>query len=225
MTAPIIAINSNLSFDEAKHEYRAGARVLPGVTTILRETKFYHVPAWINDPKYKQLGKAVHQACHLFDLGLSPAKPYHPDVASRLARYAQFKEDTGFRGMAWEVPLADVQRGYAGTMDTVGISGSGEIWEIDIKTGTVPIVGVSVQLAAYADLLATGRVIPVPRHASLPLDMEWFEWARTQKTNIRKKSLNLTPEAYTLRSHDEPRYRAYWSAALTMYNAWQEHGL
>lgn len=221
MTSPII-VTPSLSFDAGKHEYRADSRVLPGVTTILREAKLYPDYRGVAS-NYRQLGTAVHQACHLFDAGLAPAKPYHADVAARLARYGQFKQDTGFTGMAWEVPLADVQRGYAGTLDILGTVKNGELWEVDIKTGTVPVLGVSVQLAAYDDLRVTGRVIPVPRHPSLPLDIEWFEWARTQK--FRKKSLNLTADAYTLRSHDEPRYRAYWSAALTMYKVWQEHGL
>lgn len=222
MTAAAVALN--LAFDPAGHKYTAGARQLASVTTILRETKFYEVPEWIKDDKYKKLGAAVHTACQLYDLGLSPAQPYHPDVEARLQWYRRFKQDTGFQGKVWEVPLADVDRGHAGTLDILGTVPSGEIWLVDIKTGTVPVVGVSMQLAAYLDLLQNGRVIPIPRHASLPLDTEWFEqWRRAPK--IRRRSLNLTAEKYTLRSHDDSRWTGDWRATLRVYNAWQEHGI
>lgn len=222
MTAAAVALN--LAFDPAQHRYTAGARQLASVTNILRATKFYEISPFIRDDKYKQLGAAVHTACQLYDLGLSPAQPYHPDVEARLAHYRRFKADTGFQGKVWEVPLADVDRGHAGTLDILGLAPSGEIWLVDIKTGTVPLVGVAMQLAAYADLVQNGRVIPIARHPSLNLDTEWFEqWRRAPK--IRRRSLNLTGDKYTLRSHDEARWTGDWRAALRVFSAWQEHGV
>ncbi len=87
-----------------------------------------------------------------------------------------------------------------------------------------------MQLAAYLDLLQNGRVIPIARHASLPLDTEWFEqWRRTPappcSVKIRRRSLNLTADKYTLRSHDEARWTGDWRAALRVFSAWQEHGI
>ena len=213
----------HLSFDAPSHTYRHGSRILPGVTTILRTMLYY--PDYRNlEPRYRQLGKAVHDACHLYDLGLEPGAPYQEAVLARVQRFAQFEADTGFRGKVWEIPLADTQRGYAGTIDTIGVLPSGEIWLVDIKTGTVPVLGVSMQLAAYADLIVNGRVIPIPRPAVLPLSLEWFEQVR-HSPGIKRRSLNLTAEAYTLRSHDEVRWTGDWRAAQRVFSNWKEFKL
>lgn len=202
------------------HEYRAGARKLHSVTTILRRLNWYPGYEGI-DPKYRKLGTAVHNACQLFDMGLEPGVPYHPEVQARLDHYARFKYDMGFQGRAWEIALADVEREHAGTMDILGVADK-EIWMVDIKTGTVPVKGVARQLAGYFDLLQNGRVIPIERHT--PVDWEWFEEARRALKFIKRKSLQLTADDYTLRSHDEHVWLGDWRSGLRVFHTWQESG-
>lgn len=206
------------------HEYRAGSRKLHSVTTILREVGFYPEYRGV-DKKYRQLGSAVHAACQMYDMGIDPAAPYHPDVQARLNHYMRFKADTGFQGHCWEVALADEARNHAGTLDIIGTfnGDAGKLSIVDIKTGTVPLLGVATQLAAYLDLVRNGRVIQIERHPALPMDMKAFEIFRECGT-FHRKSLQLTADDYTLRSHDEPRWSAMWRAGLTVFNTWQEHG-
>lgn len=221
------AVSTNLSFTESGHEYRAGERRLSSVTTILREHNLYPSYAGV-DPRYRMLGSAVHSAAHLHDLGLLDEASLHPEVAARLARYLDFKRDTGFIPRVWELPLADPGRDVAGMFDMLGECG-GEIWLLDLKTGTVPVVGVGTQLAGYFDLITNGGRVMLKANKEDPrmpsVDIDWFEQVRHSPKLIRRKSLGLTPEKYTLRSHDEPKWMRYWNAAVTLHNAWKEHGL
>jgi hypothetical protein len=223
------AISTAMTFEESTHAYKVGDRKLTSVTTILRETHLYPDYATVTDPKYRHLGSAVHSACHLYDLGLLDEDSLHPDVAGRLAQYKRFLEDTGFVPRVWELPLCDPARDVAGMFDILGKAGDDEIWLLDTKTGTVPVVGVAVQLAGYFDLIANGgRVMQktVPEDPRMPpVDFGWFETARRQPKRIRRKSLGLTLENYTLRSHDEPKWSRYWNAAVTLHAAWKENGL
>lgn len=207
------------------HEYRAGSRKLHSVTTILRDVGFYPEYRGV-DKKYRQLGSAVHHACQMYDMGIEPAAPYHPDVQARLNHYMRFKADTGFQGHCWEVALADPDRNHAGTLDIIGTFDKKPPYRltiVDIKTGTVPMLGVATQLAAYMDLVRNGRIIPIERHPLMPLDVETFK-VFAEKGTFQRKSLQLTADDYTLRSHDEPRWSAMWRAGLTVFNTWQEHG-
>lgn len=214
----------NLSFNAKDHQYLAGNKRLSSVTEILRAVNYY--PSYAGtDPKYRQLGSAVHHACQMYDMGIQPAVPYHPDVQARLNHYARFKADTGFQGHCWEVALADPDRNHAGMLDIIGTFNkkTDVLFLVDIKTGTVPILGVATQLAAYLDLVRNGRIIPIERHPLMPLDVDTFK-VFAEKGTFQRKSLQLTAEDYTLRSHDEHRWSAMWRAGLQVFNVWQEHG-
>lgn len=229
--------STELFFDDTDgaHLYRAGERRLTSVTSLLRNAKLYPTYDFlatsnkISDPgKYKSLGTAVHSACHLLDLGLLDEESLHPEVAQRMVYYKRFKYDTGYQPRVWELPLGDPDRDIAGMLDSMGECGE-EIWLPDIKTGTVPIVGVGTQLAGYFDLVTNrGQVMlktlgedsRVP-----PTDLEWFESVRRQVKRIRRVSVNLTTKAYTVRTHEELRWSRYWAAAVVLHAAWKEHGL
>ncbi len=219
----------NLSFEELTHTYKADGRVQNGVTSILEATRFYKKPPeWRNDPKYRDLGKAVHAGVYILEGGLMDrlTEPLHEDTRSRVMPYLEFKRLTGFVVKVYEVALCDPTRNFAGTLDLMGVEADGLPTLVDIKTGTVPIRGVSMQLAGYLDLARTGHIIPVSRTLGPALDWEWFEKVRRDmSTRIRRKSLNLTPGKYTLRSHDETRWSGDWAAALRTYNNWQEEGV
>lgn len=202
------------------HKYMADDRELASVTTILREVGMYKDLEFL-DPKYRQRGEAVHKACRVLDSSTHSLGAIHPEIVPYLQQYEEWKRISGFVPRVWEVGLASLKHGHAGTLDLGGDAPNGEIWLIDLKSGHVPKF-VGSQVAAYEDLLLNGEVIPDEAN-----DMEWLRFVRLSKKPIRRKSLQVIaePGPGRLRSHDEPRWMLWWKAALTVYQARREHGM
>lgn len=229
--------STELFFDDRddRHEYLAGPRKLTSVTTLLRQYKYY--PSYeflatsnrIQDPtKYKSLGTGVHAATHLNDLGMLEEKGLHEEVTLRLAQYRRFLRDTGYQPRVWELALADTDIGIAGMIDSMGVCGD-EIWMPDLKTGTVPLVGVATQLGGYFRLVTGGGRImrkTIPEDPRIPpVDVEWFEDARRQVKRIRRVSVGLSVKDYTVRTHNESRWLRSFDACVTMHNDHKEFKL
>jgi hypothetical protein len=131
---------------------------------------------------------------------------------------------TGFKGRVWELALADPKAGFAGTLDVIG-EARGELWMIDLKSGSTLPKAVGVQVAAYDSLVSgNGHVINMDLD---PETREWFMEARRQKTRLKRKSLQLEakPGPGTLRSWDSPKYIAWWNGALSVYWGRKECGM
>lgn len=217
--------NESYSFDPGLHKYLAGDREMTGVTTILRETRLYSDYKFL-DRKYRLRGKAVHEAARLYDIGEYDEERTHPEIQPYLRSFQKFVEDTRFKGIAWEVGMIHGVMGVGGMLDTIGrMFDDPEIYLIDIKSGTCP-ERVGVQVYGYEDLLKRGSLIPNPN-----LDKEALAvigGIRKGELKIRRRSLQLTPERYTLRAHDskeEPDNPAMWMTAVSMFNTWKKHGL
>lgn len=206
-----------LSFDPETHEYRHGERRLASVTGILREVGLYDAHRF-SKPQDRQRGEAVHLACRLIDAGTYDPASTHELIRPFAEQYQRFLDSTGFRALAWEVPMADVDLGVAGTWDTLGIGNVDELWLVDVKSGTVPNL-VGVQLAGYEMLIRRGKLIcPDPDIQKVIED--------SRNLHIRRKSLNLATNngRERLRSHDERTWDQVWQAAVTIYNTKLKYG-
>ncbi len=216
------------SFDADAHKYTDGDRELVSVTTLLTAVGVAKNLKFL-DPVYRLRGTAVHQILELIDR--------HDDYSDEgthesLRPYAQqimrWKEDTGFKGRVWELPMFSRRLGVAGTLD-VGGDWQDEIHLVDAKTGVLIPVAVGCQLALYEHLLIHGEVIEMVKRdgefVKVDYDEEWIKYARANVCKIRRKSLNLKPENYTQRSHDEPYWRQNALACVTMYRMFEQFGL
>jgi hypothetical protein len=215
-------IDTNLHFDEASHRYTSGDRVMASVTQILKST-FVFSDYRFSGPQYRMRGRAVHEACRLFDLGEYDEAGTHPEIRPYVRSFAEFVKVTGFKGIVWELAMVNSVLGVAGTLDVIGRTrDSDELLLVDVKSGQCPKM-VHVQIAAYEHLLMTGKFVPSPDLDKAALD--FLHEVRTTKPKIQRRSLQLTPEKYTLRPQDQVDGYAIWFNSLSQYNTWKKYDL
>lgn len=154
-----------LTFDEAKHEYRFGGSLVPGVTTILRPlSNFDGIPAHVLAAK-ADLGTRVHFACQLDDEDDLDEASVEDDVAPYLAAWRKFLAESGAKVVHNEQRVFDPGLRYAGTLDNV-IEMSGHLWLIDKKTSISTPIAAGPQTAAYLRAL---NDVKVTRRAAVRL--------------------------------------------------------
>ncbi|MBI5259784.1 MAG: hypothetical protein HY855_25010 [Burkholderiales bacterium] len=153
-----------IEFDEARHEYRVGGRLVPGVTSILRPlVDFSGIPPAVLEAK-ADLGRRVHFACELHDDDDLDETSVEPDVAPYLQAYRQWRADTGAVILLNEHKVYHPVLGYAGTLDRVANFGHHE-WLIDLKTCFTTPMSAGPQTAAYQAALG----VRTQRRAALRL--------------------------------------------------------
>lgn len=143
----------DFTFDELKHEYRWGDKILPSVTTILEKTLFNTKYENINEETLKKAaerGTIIHKEIENYltndELGFS----------SELFNFIQIEEENNLINMQSEVKIHD--ENMAGTIDILAdrIDSSKNKKQIlaDIKTTyKLDTVYVSWQLSFYAYIL------------------------------------------------------------------------
>lgn len=140
---------AEIAFDEARHEYRVGGRIVPSVTQVLSIlSDFSAVPAEVL-ARAAEFGSHVHQAVHLSNEGTLDEVTLDPALAPYLSAWRDFLIDTGAKVLASEVRVYHPGHHYAGTLDTI-VELRGKAVLIDVKTGQVPRT-VGPQLAAYEE--------------------------------------------------------------------------
>lgn len=228
-----------LSFHPGLHEYRAGDRVLPSVTGILRACGLTGSFEF-RDRIHAFRGTAVHAGSAMIISGDNEYPSLHPLPASHAhdADYVRVhreipgyfeacraaKAAIKFTGTIYECPFIDPVRGYGGTLDFCAwVEGRDQLW--DIKSGTFPVMTV-VQLCAYED--AARRGLPVnPDHPGL----EWLLALVNSGRPIERCGLRLektgrftafyeTPKG---ESYQLPKWMSAWRSALLLYTAIPDH--
>lgn len=147
-----------LAFDEAAHAYTWAGKPVPGVTSVLeRLTSFEYVPPAALE-RARTLGRAVHIACELDDLGdlvegsvAGPLRPY-------LAAYRKFRAAVSPTWEGIEEQVFHPIHEYAGTLDRRGTMYKAP-GVLDIKTG-IPLPVVRLQTAAYVEAWCATRTVP-----------------------------------------------------------------
>lgn len=124
----------------------------PRVTEILKSCGF--VDSRFFNEAATSRGTAVHEACHLHDLGHLDPATLHPDLVGYLEAYKRFRTDFPMLQYS-EMEARKEHRLFQGTPDRVFVVAGlppAQRGVIDIKTGG-PLKWHPLQLAAYAELV------------------------------------------------------------------------
>lgn len=124
----------------------------PRVSTILREAGLSNFDAQYYTEEVRDRGTRVHAAIHqALSVGWST---YYLDIEGYISAFRQWQADTDYLIDASEVPVANSNLRYAGTVDLLARRRGSEVlrYIVDIKCGTVPPT-VGPQTAAYARCL------------------------------------------------------------------------
>jgi hypothetical protein len=143
----------NIEFNEERHEYRVNGLIVPSVTQALSAVglpDLSRVPADLLEWK-AELGKAVHKATELDDLGTLDEDNLDPVIVPYLEAYRKFKRESGFAPMLIEEQVYHPVYGYAGTYDRIGPMGKYDLVLIDFKSGLIDPKCVGPQTASYKE--------------------------------------------------------------------------
>jgi hypothetical protein len=155
-----------LAFNEAKHEYSHGDRVVPSVTQILKEVGIIDDRFFTDDARER--GSAVHKTIEAYikygDEGC------HPLLAGYLGAYRRFEAELRPEIIESESLLFYSQGGihYAGTGDIFCILDH-QLTYLDFKTGGKDKWH-ALQTAAYSEAYWQQSGRPVLRRGSLYLE-------------------------------------------------------
>ena len=140
---------AEIVFNEARHEYLVGGRVVPSVTQVLGILQdFGGVPADVL-ARAAEFGSHVHQAVDLYNKGVLDEASLDPALAPYLADWHSFLRDVAVEVLGSEIRVYHPGRHYAGTLDAL-VRIRGKVVLVDVKTGDVPRT-VGPQLAAYQE--------------------------------------------------------------------------
>lgn len=192
-----------LAFDEVRHEYTEGGRVLPSVTQILKP--LYGELASINPDVLeakRTLGVNVHKAVELWVAGRA-----HELLTVREQQYFnQFLKWVD--ACDWDIIGSELRLssalGYAGTVDMVAAhKKTGALAIIDLKCTAQLSPAVSLQTAGYAQAYAESRGM--------------------QANAIQRYSLRLAPTAFYFEPHSDPSDFAVFLAFLKVHQWSTKH--
>lgn len=143
-----------LQLDQATHTYTFDGLVLPSVTQLTSALVDYgRISQGVLDAAADR-GRAVHLACHLYDMNDLDESSVDEAVRPYLDAWIRFRAETGFvlAHNGSELQLHHPKLLYAGTLDKFGTLASMNTL-IDLKATVAILPAVKVQTAAYAELL------------------------------------------------------------------------
>lgn len=149
-----------ISFDEKKHLYYAGDKLLPNVTTILKDVGITDY-SWATEVDMN-FGKALHKTIELYHRNTLNREKLHPLLETRLQGYEIFLEATGWTPEKLELIVGSEKHWFAGTLDQTGKFTRGlkkkylnKLTVLDIKTGDLN-EGAEEQTGGYSIALNEG---------------------------------------------------------------------
>ncbi len=197
------AIKETFRFDPKEHRYFFGTREVPSVTAILKGAGLIDTDFMTEYGRTR--GSYVHEATALFDREELNESTLAPVLLPYLNAYKAFRAELGFEPIHIERPLGADLRGFAGTVDRIGMM-NGRRALIEIKT-SVEYAWHKLQDAAYKTLAEINGIRVDDRYA-----------------------LYLRPEGdYRLKKHDstddEPAFFALLSAHYVRKNYGGRNGV
>lgn len=136
-------MTSELTFDEAKHEYWLDGRNLVSVTQVIRR----FVPQWQAGEWYLTRGKAVHAAVALAIQGKLDWSSVDERIKWRVKSILNFVKETKLTtAYGIEQRIASHIHHFAGCLDYMGVNGKGDVL-CDWKSAFSPAS--TVQCGAY----------------------------------------------------------------------------
>ena len=142
-------MSNGLVFDKAGHTYTYNGRVIPSVTTIIKEAGIVNT-SWYTK-KGATRGSKVHKLTEWYDKK-KKLPPLGKKGLAYLKAYKAFLSDSGFIPDLIEEQVYNAEWQYAGTLDRTGTLGGTRVL-IDIKSGAIP-AWAGIQTAAYAGCLS-----------------------------------------------------------------------
>lgn len=146
---------ADIRFDPVRHEYTApDGRVVPGVTSILRQTgvsvDFEALPNRDAIERKRAIGSAFHADTHSLDDGDLDWSSVHPDVLPYLEAWATCRENKRLFPLSRERRVFDPTLWYAGTLDGIFLCEStGKRVLVDLCIGDAAASAKRYQTAAY----------------------------------------------------------------------------
>lgn len=137
-----------LILNAADHIYWRDGKRIPGISEIIQGAGLID-SSWFTEHS-RDLGKAVHLACQLYDEGILDESTVDPVVLPYLEGWKKFLEESGFLPIVIERSFESEILGFAGTPDRYGTLNGDEVI-LEIKSGAIYFT-TGIQLAAQ-DLL------------------------------------------------------------------------
>ncbi len=128
------------SFDPVMHLHKLGEKVIPGATELLRDAGFEFPSGDM------AMGKAVHLACELDDLGQLDGSSVSDPIYPYLEGWRLFRKETGFAPTRIEEPHCNRLMAFAAVLDREGVFPSGKKAIVEIKKYSPPFF-TGIQLA------------------------------------------------------------------------------
>lgn len=139
-----------------RHEYFVDGVHKVSVTQILKGGGVID-DTWYT-PESRERGRHVHEICEYIDKGILDWNSVHPDYKGYATAYLDFIKQANPIWTYIEHKLYNPQYDYCGTLDRCGFLFNGELWIIDIKSGTES-KATEMQLAGYTHAAALTGVI------------------------------------------------------------------
>ncbi|MHB1692594.1 MAG: hypothetical protein ACYCUW_01745 [bacterium] len=143
-----------LEFNEEKHIYSYGGKVLPSVTTVIKEVLNIEYPDYA--VYHATRGTYVHKAVELYLRNNLDFDSLDENVKPYLDSFIKFQEKAKIVPVLLEERFADKNITFAGTVDIVAKI-NGKICLFDIKTGQKQD-SYKAQMAGYKRLLSDNGV-------------------------------------------------------------------
>jgi hypothetical protein len=107
-------------FDRGAHIYRAGGRIIPGATEILKDAGFGYPPGNM------EMGSAVHLATQYYDQNCLDPKSVTDDIYPYLLAWQKFRHEKKFKPDRIEQPNVNMALGFGATLDREGTWNEGK---------------------------------------------------------------------------------------------------
>lgn len=159
---------------------------LPRVTEIIQAAGLMST-AWFND-HVRDLGTAVHAACHYYDEGDLDEASVDPEVAPYLEQYKRYLSETGAVVHEAEIEVVHNTLQYVGHLDRI-LSFNDTTFIVDIKTGG-PAEWHGVQTEAYRQALTANRYVRAGLYLS-PTGYKFKEHLRIEDWGDFKAALHV----------------------------------
>ena len=180
-------------FNEERHEYRIGGRVVPSVTQVLGDL----LPGWKAAQWYLDRGRAVHAAAKMIAEGVDFDSD--PQIDGQVTALRKFFREVKPIVIACEMPVYSVCNQYAGQLDLMTLKpGCAQLMVVDFKASFSG--GEVYQCSGYANAYDQ-----MPDSTGCPV-----KWGCA--VEIRDGQYRMS-EIWDLR-----RFKAEWWALLATFN-------
>jgi hypothetical protein len=166
-----------LEFNEQKHEYSYGGKILPSVTTVIKEVLNIQYPDYAI--YHATRGTYVHKAVELYLKNNLDFTSLDENIKPYLDSFIKFQEKAQIEPILLEERFVDENITFAGTIDIVG-KVKGKTYLFDIKTGQKQD-SYKAQMAGYKKLLSDNG-IEIDGIYLLDLKPEIYHAVKVEKT-------------------------------------------